>query len=138
MAMERQGASMDQSERGVLIVSTDLNVLRALSFALSLTGYAVTTATEWFEVTAALRRLPISTALYELKDLDRKEWERLVTLRRNHPELAVVLLASLESGELDRAVDEGLIVGYQVKPVDLYSLETFLENLDGERQRAHA
>ena len=118
---------MGQSEGRVLIISTDLDILRALSHALTLSGYAVSTATDWSEVAVKPRSVPASVLLYDLKDLDWHEWEKLEEFRRAHPDLSVVLLSSLESPELDRACSEGLIADYQVKPIRLTALEACLD-----------
>ena len=129
---------MGQREGSVLIVSTDLEILRALSHALTLSGYAVTAATDWSEILARPRPVPVSVLLYDLKDLDWHEWDRLEEFRRAHPDLSVVLLSSLESPELDRACSEGLIAGYQVKPIRLTSLETCLDRVGAVGRRATA
>ena len=122
----------------VLVVSTDLDILRALSHALALSDHAVTTARDLSEVAATPSGLPAPVMLYDLKDLDRGEWEKLLDLRTAHPGLSVILLASLESAELDRALAEGLIAGYQVKPVRLTALEECVARVGAERKRATA
>ena len=64
--------------------------------------------------------------------LNCREWERLVDMRTACPDLPVVLLFSLESPELDRALADGLIAGYQVKPIHLGRLEGCLNDLGCE------
>jgi DNA-binding NtrC family response regulator len=127
---------MNQNERSVLVVSTDLEILRALSHALALCGYAVTTAMEWHEVMEKLVTGTVSVVLYDVKDLDRGEWTRLVGLQAAYLGFPVIMFASLESSELDRALSEGLIAGYQVKPIYLTALEECLERVGAERQPA--
>ena len=122
----------------VLVVSTDVDILRALSHALTLGDYAVTTARDLSEVAATPSGLPAPVMLYDLKDLDRREWDRLVEFRTAHPDLSVILLASLESAELDRALAEGLIAGYQVKPIRLTVLEACLDGVEVAGRRATA
>lgn len=129
---------MNQTGRCVLVVSTDLEILRALTHALTLNGYAITTATDWSEAVARPCAVPVSVMLYDLKDLDQREWEKLAELRAAHPDLPVVLLSSLESPALDRALAEGLIADYQVKPIHLTSLEQCLDVIGAEKQRATA
>jgi DNA-binding response OmpR family regulator len=129
---------MGHSTRGVLVVSTDFDTLRTLAHALTLSGYAVTTETEWCEAMGKICRLPPAVMLLDVKDLDRSEWERLAVLRKAHPELPVVLLSSLESRELTRAVDEGLVADYLMKPIDLTALETRLDRLGREGEVARA
>ncbi|HSC70776.1 MAG TPA: hypothetical protein VLH58_05450, partial [Candidatus Methylomirabilis sp.] len=127
-----------QSEGCILIVSTDLDILRALSHALTISGYSVTAATDWSEILARPRPVPVSVLLYDLKDLDWGEWEKLEEFRRAHPELSVVLLSSLESPELDRACSEGLIAAYQVKPIRLTALEACLDSVGAAGRKATA
>ncbi len=127
---------MDYQERGLLVVSTDIDILQALSHALTLSGYAVTTARDLAEARGL--SVPVYAIVYDIKDLDRSEWGRLVELQRAHPDLSVVLLSSLESRELDRALAEGLIAGYQVKPIHLTPLEECLKRVGAKGQRAGA
>lgn len=129
---------MDQGRRHVLVVSTDLDILRALSHALTLSGHAVIPATDCSEATGKLRPGALSVMVYDLKELDRCEWDMLVELRTAHPDLPVVLLSSVESPELDRALTEGLIAGYQVKPIRLSTLEDCLVRVGAIAQRACA
>lgn len=125
---------MGHRSKYLLLASEDGDTLQVLSQALVLNGYPVITALDWSEVLARLHRIPLSVILYDVMGLDEKERERLVGLRTTHPELSVILLSSLETPELGRAVEEGLIAAYVVKPVRLASLEDCLDRLGAGRQ----
>lgn len=125
---------MGHRTKSLLLASGDEDTLQVLSQALVLIGYPVLTALDWSEVLARLHRIPLSVILYDVVSLDDKERERLLALRRAHPQVSVVLLSSLESPELSRAVEEGLIAAYVVKPVRLTSLEACLDSLGAGRQ----
>jgi len=120
---------MGLRHKSVLLASRDHDTLQGLAQALTLDGYAVTTALNWSEVMLRLHRVPLSVILYDVMGLDDAERERLAIVRRAHPEISIVLLSSLESSELSRAVEEGLIAGYLVKPLRLPSLEECLNRL---------
>jgi DNA-binding NtrC family response regulator len=125
---------MVQRSKYLLLASGDETTLHALSQALVLTGYPVLTALSWTEVLARLHRFPLSVILYDIVSLDDEERERLSALRRIYPQLSVILLSSLESPELSRAVEEGLVAALVVKPVQLSTLEECLDRLGAGRQ----
>ncbi len=129
---------MVQRSKYLLLASGDEHTLHVLSQALVLTGYPVITALSWSEVVARLHRFPLSAILYDVMSLDDEERERLSALRRAHPQLSVILLSSLESPELSRAVEEGLIAAFVVKPVRLSTLEECLDRLGAGRQATGA
>lgn len=124
---------MGQRSKYLLLASSDEDTLQVLSRALVLVGYPVLTALNWSEVMARLHRIPLSVIVYDVMGLDERERDRLLGLRRTHPELSVILLSSLESPELSRAVEEGLIAAYVVKPVRLTSLEACLDKVGAGR-----
>ncbi len=118
----------------LLLVSGDLSTLQALSLALTMDGIAVSIATTWSEVMSELQCLSLSVILYDLIELDNEERRRLKVLRRTRPDLPIVLLPCLESPELSRAVEEGLITAYLVKPAPLGLLRECVHRLSAERQ----
>ena len=120
----------------LLLVSGDLSILQTLSLALNLDGYEVCSATNWSEVMSELQCLSLSVILYDLIELDNEERRRLEVLRRTRPDLPIVLLPCLESPELSRAVEEGLIAAYLMKPAPLGSLRECVHRLGAERQTA--
>ncbi len=120
---------MAQHAERLLIVSSDLEVLHALSQALTANGRTVASASDWGQATALIASEPLSMMLYDVKELDLREWKRLAALRSACPQLAVVLLASLESSELGRGRQERLIADYLMKPIRLPELEACLSRL---------
>jgi DNA-binding NtrC family response regulator len=125
---------MRSSLRFVLLVSNNLSTLHSLSLALTLDGYAVRSAMTWSEVMRELQRLPLSAILFDVMELDDEVRGRLQILRRAQPELPVVLLPSLDSPALSRAVAEGLIAACLIKPLHLTSLQECVRRLGAGRQ----
>jgi DNA-binding NtrC family response regulator len=125
---------MRNSLRYVLLISDDLSTLHALSLAMTMDGYAVSGAMTWSEVMRELQRLPLSAILYDVMELDDEVRGRLQILRRAQPDLPVVLLPSLDSPALSRAVAEGLIAACLVKPLHLTSLQECVQRFGTGRQ----
>ena len=120
---------MEQHPDQLLILASDLEILSALSQALTKNGRAVVAATDWEQATTCLTSEPLTSILYDVKELNHREWERLVALRAAYPKLNVVLMASLETRELEWGRQEHVIADYLMKPIRLPALEACLARL---------
>ena len=116
-------------QKCVLIVSSDPDLLQALTFALVVERFSVNSATSWDQALSVCSRTPPAVIIHDVRSMEKSLRSRLWEFRNVHPEVPVLLLSSLDSPELCEAERAGLITASFVKPPRLEALEECLARL---------
>ena len=114
----------------LLVVDDDIQILSALEAALRRKGFDVETASNGFEAVRRLDAAPLLAVLSDLRMPGMDGLELLQHIRRNRPELPVIMLSAFGTvPEAVLAIKAGA-TDFLLKPFSHDALDTVLQNLN--------
>jgi CheY-like chemotaxis protein len=103
----------------ILIVDDEERIRHALSYALTLGGHHVITASDGYEALALLQSRPYDVAFVDLKMPGMNGWDAADAIKKMDPDIMVVLMTGWNVRLDDESLNKGPVDAVITKPFDL-------------------
>jgi CheY-like chemotaxis protein len=103
----------------ILIVDDEERIRHALSYALTLGGHHVITASDGYEALTLLQSRPYDVAFVDLKMPGMNGWDAADAIKKMDPDIVVILMTGWNVRLDDESLDKGPVDAVITKPFDL-------------------